>query len=32
MPAAEPLGYYGPVLQLDNVTCGWDPYVPIPLS
>lgn len=27
LPCAEPLGYYGPVLQLDNVSCGWDKYV-----
>lgn len=24
LPSAEPLGYYGPVLQLDAVSVGWD--------
>jgi len=24
LPAAEPLGYYGPVLQLEDVAVGWD--------
>jgi hypothetical protein len=26
LPAAEPLGYYGPVLQVNNVSCGYDKY------
>lgn len=26
LPAAEPHGYYGPVLQVDNVSCGYDKY------
>eukprot|EP00951_Prasinocladus_malaysianus_P048849 scaffold663014_cov45-Prasinocladus_malaysianus.AAC.1 len=25
LPSAEPLGYYGSVLQLDNVGVGWSP-------
>jgi len=25
LPSAEPLGYYGPVLQLDSVAVGWEP-------